>query len=130
MVFMSLPPSPSYRDSAWRGAGTVRCYSAKVAEILRCVEVETGGAVASAVIWLHGLGADGHDFEPIVPHLGLPRSLRVRFVFPHAPSIPVSLNFGMVMPAWYDIAGPDLRRTQHDEPGIRRSVAAVEALLA
>jgi phospholipase/carboxylesterase len=103
------------------------------ADLLPCVELEPRGPGApadAAVVWLHGLGADGHDFEPIVPQLGLPRDLRVRFVFPHAPAIPVSLNFGMVMPAWYDVGGPDLRRTTHDEAGIRRSVARVERLIA
>jgi phospholipase/carboxylesterase len=104
-----------------------------------CVEIEPGATADAAVIWLHGLGADGHDFEPIVPQLRLPAlvpqlrlpaRLSVRFVFPHAPMIPVSLNGGMVMPAWYDIAGPDLRDTRHDEAGIRRSVARVETLIA
>jgi phospholipase/carboxylesterase len=98
--------------------------------VLPCVEIEPRGKADAAVIWLHGLGADGHDFEPIVPHLGLEGRAAVRFVFPHAPAIPVSLNHGMVMPAWYDIAGPDLRRTKHDEPGIRKSIARVEALIA
>ena len=98
--------------------------------VLACVEIEPARPADAAVIWLHGLGADGHDFEPIVPELRLPADFAVRFVFPHAPPIPVSLNFGMVMPAWYDIAGPDLRRTKHDEPGIRRSAARVEALIA
>jgi phospholipase/carboxylesterase len=98
--------------------------------LLPCVEIEPRGQAAdAAVIWLHGLGADGHDFEPIVPELGLGK-LAVRFVFPHAPAIPVSLNYGMVMPAWYDIAGADLRRTRHDAAGIRKSVARVEALIA
>jgi phospholipase/carboxylesterase len=97
--------------------------------LLPCVEIEPRRRADAAVIWLHGLGADGHDFEPIVPHLGV-GELAIRFVFPHAPAIPVSLNFGMVMPAWYDIAGPDLRRTRHDEAGIRRSQAAVLALVA
>jgi phospholipase/carboxylesterase len=100
------------------------------AEVLPCVEIEPRGRADAAVVWLHGLGADGHDFEPVVPELGLPAAHRVRFVFPHAPAIPVSLNFGMVMPAWYDIGGPDLRRTRHDEPGIRASAARVEALIA
>lgn len=97
--------------------------------LLPCVEIEPRAAATAAVIWLHGLGADGHDFEPIVPELGLGK-LPVRFVFPHAPAIPVALNFGMVMPAWYDIAGQDLSRTKHDLAGIRKSVAAVEALIA
>jgi phospholipase/carboxylesterase len=98
--------------------------------VLPCVEIEPRRRADAAVVWLHGLGADGHDFEPVVPELGLPPSAAVRFVFPHAPAIAVSLNYGMVMPAWYDIAGPDLRRTRHDEEGIRRSAARVEALIA
>ena len=95
--------------------------------LLPSVVIEPAGSARSAVIWLHGLGADGHDFEPIVPHLGLDGA-GVRFVFPHAPRIPVTLNAGMVMPAWYDIAGPDLDR-RHDETGIRRSAGQVEALI-
>ena len=70
---------------------------------LEALEVETGPAPRAAVIWLHGLGADGHDFVPIVPELQLPASLPVRFVFPHAPRRPVSINGGAVMRAWYDI---------------------------
>lgn len=100
-------------------------------ELLETVEVgpRPGEPADAAVIWMHGLGADGHDFEPIVPYLKLPPSLRVRFVFPHAPMIPVSLNMGMVMRAWYDLAGSDLRRIRHDEAGVRRSAAAIEALV-
>ena len=98
------------------------------AALLPCVEVEPSRPARASVIWLHGLGADGHDFEPIVPELRLPRELGVRFVFPHAPRMPVSLNMGMVMPAWYDIR--DLSpKARHDEQGIRRSQAAVEALI-
>ena len=97
--------------------------------LLRCVEVEPStGPADRAVIWLHGLGADGHDFEPLVPYLGLGRDHRVRFVFPHAPRIPVTINMGMVMPAWYDIVQMDLRRA-HDEAGVRESQARVEALV-
>ncbi len=81
------------------------------------------------MIWLHGLGADGHDFEPIVPHLGIPAEAGVRFVFPHAPAIPVTLNMGMVMPAWYDITELDLKK-RHDEAGIRLAASRVEALIA
>lgn len=99
-----------------------------MAEILRCVEVETGGAVASAVIWLHGLGADGHDFEPIVPHLGLD-GLGVRFVFPHAPRRAVSINMGLLMPAWFDVRDLDFRG-QPDLKGLSESAAQVEALIA
>jgi phospholipase/carboxylesterase len=98
-------------------------------EILDCVEISPDAPAEAAVIWLHGLGADGYDFVPIVPELQLPDSLAIRFVFPHAPSIPVTLNGGMVMPAWYDIAEVDLRR-RHDEDGIRRSAAQVRALIA
>jgi phospholipase/carboxylesterase len=110
------------------GAGSERCYSASVAEILRCVEVETGGAVTSAVIWMHGLGADGHDFEPIVPHLGLD-GLGVRFVFPHAPRRAVSINMGLLMPAWFDVRDLDFRG-RPDLKGLAESAAQIEALMA
>jgi phospholipase/carboxylesterase len=90
------------------------------------VEIETGHKPRTAVIWLHGLGADGHDFEPIVPELALEKP--VRFVFPHAPIRPVTLNQGMRMRAWYDIlqlgGGPE------DDAGIRASQKLVEALIA
>lgn len=100
-------------------------------DLLECVEVGPGARAAAdaSVVWLHGLGADGHDFEPIVPHLGLPDGLRVRFVFPHAPMIPVALNMGMVMRAWYDLRGVSLERIEHDEAGVRRSARHVEALI-
>ena len=67
------------------------------------LEVETASAPSASVIWLHGLGADGHDFEPIVPELGLPADVAVRFVFPHAPHRPVTINGGYIMRAWYDM---------------------------
>lgn len=92
------------------------------------VEVETGRGPASAVIWLHGLGADGHDFEPLVPELVLPGERAVRFIFPHAPMRPVTLNGGFAMRAWYDITAID-RRAPEDESGIRTSQAAVETLI-
>jgi len=98
-------------------------------ETLPTVEVPPQGEVRAAVVWLHGLGADGHDFAGMVPQLELPADLGVRFVFPHAPSLPVTLNGGMRMPAWYDIAEVDLQR-RHDEAGVRRSAAQVSALLA
>jgi phospholipase/carboxylesterase len=99
------------------------------APLLSCVELEpAGGPADAAVVWLHGLGADGHDFEPIVPELRLPAESRIRFIFPHAPNIPVTLNGGYVMPAWYDITGPALRRDQ-DEVGIRRSAERVTRLV-
>jgi len=77
---------------------------------LPCVEIEPAKPADSAVIWLHGLGADGHDFEPIVPELQLPESMATRFIFPHAPSMPVTINGGMVMPAWYDILEMNIDR--------------------
>jgi len=81
------------------------------------------------VIWLHGLGADGNDFVPVVPELRLDPALGVRFVFPTARAIPVSVNAGMVMPAWYDIGSLD-PRTRHDEAGIRRAQQEIEQLVA
>ena len=96
---------------------------------LETVEVETGSAPRAAVIWLHGLGADGHDFEPVVPELGLPRGMAVRFVVPHAPMRPVTINNGFVMRAWYDIRN-DAGVRREDEPGVRASHAAVAALVA
>lgn len=81
-----------------------------MSEFLPAVIVEPQKEANAAVIWLHGLGASGHDFEPIVPHLNLPESLQVRFVFPHAPQIPVTINGGMTMPAWYDILEMDFKR--------------------
>ena len=101
---------------------------------LPCVEIEPRHREAdSAVIWLHGLGASGHDFEPIVPELRLPDSLAVRFVFPHAPKIPVTINGGMVMPAWYDITALDLER-QLDERQLlhsaQRTVDLIEREIA
>lgn len=97
-------------------------------ELLRHLELGPADATAS-VIWMHGLGASMHDFPPVIPHLGLPDGASVRFVFPNAPSIPVTLNMGMVMPAWYDILGMDLR-TRHDEAGIRSSAVHIERLVA
>ena len=94
-----------------------------------CVEVSTGDNPVGSVIWLHGLGADGHDFEPIVAELKLPEDARWRFVFPHAPSRPVTINNGISMPAWFDILGLD-RTSQVDEAGIRESAAFLRALVA
>lgn len=82
----------------------------------------------SCVIWLHGLGADGHDFVDAVPSLGLDGAHRIRFVFPHAPMMPITMNGGMVMPAWYDIGAIDLRTAQ-DEAGIKNSEQAIWALI-
>lgn len=97
--------------------------------ILDTVELEPEQQPADAsVIWMHGLGADGYDFEPVVPQLGLPPDLAVRFVFPHAPAMPVSLNFGMVMPAWFDVLSLDPKDRQ-DEEGIRRAGTWIERLV-
>jgi phospholipase/carboxylesterase len=98
-------------------------------QVPSAVELETGREPDCSVIWLHGLGADGHDFEPIVPELRLPAGMQVRFVFPHAPERPVTINGGMRMRAWYDILGMDLASRQ-DETGIRQSIAQVEQLIA
>ena len=96
---------------------------------LPAVVIEPEAAPAdAAVIWLHGLGADGHDFEPVVPQLGLPAGLAVRFVFPHAPERPVTVNGGMAMRAWYDIY--DMELSQEDEAGTRESEDLVRALVA
>jgi phospholipase/carboxylesterase len=98
-------------------------------DLLDCIEHETGPQPTHAVIWLHGLGADGNDFAPIVPELRLPATPAVRFIFPHAPVQPVTINGGMRMRSWYDILVLDLVR-QEDAAGIRRSEAAVRALIA
>jgi phospholipase/carboxylesterase len=92
------------------------------------VEIETGPDPRAAVIWLHGLGADGHDFEPIVPELVRPSERALRFVFPHAPMRPVTLNGGYAMRAWYDIIALD-RRAAEDENGIRASQALITQLI-
>jgi phospholipase/carboxylesterase len=92
------------------------------------VEIETGPKPAGTVIWMHGLGADGHDFEPIVPELVRPGERALRFVFPHAPVRPVTLNGGYRMRAWYDIVSIE-RGALQDETGIRGSHAAVEKLI-
>lgn len=97
--------------------------------LLDGVEHETGSQPTHSVIWLHGLGADGHDFAPIVPELRLPASLAVRFVFPHATIQPVTINGGMAMRSWYDILTPNLVKRE-DEAGIRVSEQAIQALIA
>ncbi len=84
-------------------------------DYLPCIEVEPKKSADVAVIWLHGLGADGYDFEPIVPKLRLPDSAAVRFIFPHAPSMPVTINNGMVMPAWYDILNMNIEKKVDEE---------------
>jgi phospholipase/carboxylesterase len=94
---------------------------------MRLERIDIGGGTSDgAVIWLHGLGADGHDFEPIVPELSLPATLRLRFVFPHAPVRPVTINNGMEMRAWYDI---DPRAPLSGTDDIRESAAAIAEIV-
>jgi len=96
--------------------------------MLETLEIEQGENVRRSVIWMHGLGADGHDFEPIVPHLGLPEGIGLRFVFPHAPRRAVTINNGFVMRAWYDIREMSLDR-QQDAQGIRDSDRLIGELI-
>ena len=98
--------------------------TAKHMSLLPHIEVETNPSPDASVIWLHGLGADGNDFKPIVPELKLPQSAAVRFIFPHAPSMPVTINNGFVMPAWYDITDMSIDR-KVDEPQLRQSASEV-----
>jgi phospholipase/carboxylesterase len=98
-------------------------------DLLETLEVETAPSPRAAVIWMHGLGADGYDFVDIPPPLRLPESLAVRFVFPHAPMQPVTINGGMVMRAWYDVRH-DAGARREDEAGIRASQQHIEALIA
>ena len=96
-------------------------------ELLPCLEIESGNNEPThSIIWLHGLGADGNDFAPIVNELTLNNP--IRFIFPHAPTMPVTINNGMVMPAWYDIQGADFRQGQ-DSAGIRASEQQLRALI-
>ncbi|HET7371574.1 MAG TPA: alpha/beta fold hydrolase [Gammaproteobacteria bacterium] len=95
---------------------------------LNAVEISPAGEARHTVIWLHGLGADGHDFEPLVPELRLPDELAVRFVFPHAPVRPVSLNGGYPMRAWFDVTALD-RSTRIDLDGLHESEQRVHALI-
>jgi len=98
-----------------------------MAELLDAIEIETGKNPKASVIWMHGLGADGNDFVPMVPELDLP-DVPIRFVFPNAPVQPVTINGGMRMRAWYDISDSAIRR--EDEHGVRASQALIEALMA
>ena len=96
---------------------------------LELIELVTGAEPKGSVIWMHGLGADGWDFVPIVREIPLPEDLQLRFIFPHAPVRPVTINNGHEMRAWYDIKQQDISRVP-DEAGIRESQAQVEALIA
>ena len=97
-------------------------------DYLSCVEIEPSAQANAAIIWLHGLGADGNDFVPILPLLKLPTSLAVRFILPHAPVMAVTVNNGAIMPAWYDVMDFDAeRKYNHDD--LLKSAAAVQALI-
>jgi phospholipase/carboxylesterase len=100
-----------------------------VADLLETIEIETATTPAASIVWMHGLGADGNDFVDIVPELRLPADRGVRFVFPHAPMRPVTINSGYVMRAWYDIRDDGGVRRE-DPAGVRASQAAIEALVA
>jgi phospholipase/carboxylesterase len=99
-----------------------------VADLLEAIEIETGATPTLSIVWMHGLGADGHDFVDIVPELRLPARPSVRFVFPHAPMRPVTINAGYVMRAWYDIRDDGGARRE-DAAGVRGSQKAIEALI-
>ena len=96
--------------------------------LLPSIELETAPDPTASVIWLHGLGADGNDFVPIVPELKLPATLALRFLFPHAPVRKVTINNGVAMRAWYDIAAADLN-SRADVAGVRQSQVELEALI-
>jgi phospholipase/carboxylesterase len=96
--------------------------------LLPGVEIEPSSPANAAVIWLHGLGANGHDFEPVVPELQLPATLPVRFIFPHAPQLPVTINGGFIMPAWYDILEMELDR-KVDLTQLRHSALQIQQLI-
>ncbi len=99
-----------------------------MSDLLPAIEIETAPNPTAAVIWMHGLGDDGTGWSQVVPSLGIPPSLAVRFLFPHAPMMPVSINNGYVMRAWYDVRDADLH-ARADLPGTRSSQAQVEALV-
>ena len=98
-------------------------------KIIQHLELNTGADPKGTIIWMHGLGADCWDFVSIVKELGLPADLPLRFIFPQAPSRPITINNGQIMPGWYDISMAQLQR-KPDEPGVRQSQAAIEELIA
>lgn len=121
-------PNHSWGDCAlhyWQNGASLSIRPAMTS--LQALEICTGNAPDASIIWLHGLGADGHDFAPVVEALQpLPH---IRFILPHAPERPVTINAGYVMPAWYDIYGSSLT-DRHDADGIRASQAQIEELIA
>lgn len=97
-------------------------------KLLPAIEIETKDNPDTSIIWLHGLGADGNDFAPIIPELRLPESMAVRFIFPHAPQIPVTVNEGYVMPAWYDILEMEIDR-KVDTEGLLASANEINGFI-
>ena len=98
-------------------------------KIIEHIELNTGADPKGSVIWMHGLGADCWDFVPVVKELGLPPDLPLRFIFPQAPTRPITINNGQAMPGWYDISMAELQR-KPDEAGVRESQAAIDQLIA
>lgn len=98
-------------------------------EPLTYVDVCPEETADACVIWLHGLGADGYDFADVVPSLQLPDNHKIRFIFPHAPQIPISINAGLEMSGWYDILAMSLDKMQQDEPGIKRAEQQIHQLV-
>jgi len=96
--------------------------------LLQCIETTTGPSVKFTIIWLHGLGADGHDFAGIVPEMVLADRSDIRFIFPHAPMQPVTLNGGMVMRSWYDIYGLEISSAE-DEVGVKQGAESIRKLI-
>lgn len=98
--------------------------------LLSTIERQTGDSPRCAIIWLHGLGADGYDFEPVVDEFDFDRLPAIRFVFPHAPMRAITINGGYVMRAWYDVVSPDFAPGREEAEGVRQSTEQVEALIA
>ena len=98
-------------------------------KLLDCIEIQTGDTCEYSVIWLHGLGASGHDFEPVVPSLNLLSRPGVRFVFPHAPVRPITVNGGAAMRGWYDITSIDFESREQDAEGIKESANSIDLLI-
>src|ERR1700688_2442352 len=121
-----MPPGGGPRRV--RFCGRQRAFPSTLPTMLETIEVETAAKPNAAVIWLHGLGADGHDFEPMVPELVHSGERAWRFVFPHAQVRPVTINGGMAMRAWYDLKGLD-RRAAEDVAGLRDTDASLRQLI-
>src|SRR5271163_3502181 len=123
---LGLGGAPTARGA--RRGSSRRAFPSTLARMLETIEVETAIKPNAAIIWLHGLGADGHDFEPVVPEIVRRGERAWRFVFPNAPVRPVTLNGGMSMRAWYDISGLE-RGAAEDEAGFRDSEAQIRQLI-